>query len=151
MTGWRPLSTMGDAAQDSGEPRLRFSICFCVVSRSEAGSYSSGTWSDAVKQWSDGDTAEGTQGDRVSPFVNHTPATQGEKAQLTSCAHNLVNWRLPSPLKTTSNVDRGPLTTPKALPAYHATVAPPKQLSPPKLSPPKAVGMALPALGTQDH
>ena len=46
MIGWRPLSTMGDAAQDSGEPRLHFSICFCVVSRSEAGSYSSGTWSD---------------------------------------------------------------------------------------------------------
>ena len=68
---------MGDAAQDSGEPRLHFIICFCVVSRSEAGSYSSGTWSATVKQWSDGDAAEGTKGDRVSPFVNHTLAMQG--------------------------------------------------------------------------
>ena len=80
---------MGDTAQDSAEPRLHFSICFCVVSRSEAGNCSSGTWSDAVKQWSDSDAAEGTKGDRVSPFVNHTPAAQGDKAQLTSCAHNL--------------------------------------------------------------
>ena len=142
---------MGDAAQDSGEPRLQFTLSFCAVYRSEADSYSSGTWHDAVKQWSDSDAAQGAQGDRVSPFVNHTPAIQGNKAQLTSCAHNLVNWRLPSPLKTISNVDWGPLTTPKALPAYYATAAPLIQLSPHKLSPPKAVGMALPALGTQDH
>ena len=78
----------------------------------------------AVKQWSDGDATKGTKGDRVSPFVNHTLAMQGDKAQLTSCAHNLVNWRLPSPLKMTSNLDQGPLTTPKALPAYHATAVP---------------------------
>ena len=51
----------------------------------------------AVKQWSDGDIAEGSKGDRVSPFINHALAIQGDKAQLTSCAHDLVNWRLPSP------------------------------------------------------
>ena len=28
VTGWRPLSTMGDAAQESGEPRLPFTTCF---------------------------------------------------------------------------------------------------------------------------
>ena len=37
-TGWRPLSTMGDAAQESGEPRLQFTIFSCAVRRSEAGS-----------------------------------------------------------------------------------------------------------------
>ena len=31
----------------------------------------------AVKQWSDGNAVEGTKGDRVSPFVNHTLAMQG--------------------------------------------------------------------------
>ena len=60
-----------------------------------------------MKQWSNGGAVEGTQGDKVSPFVNHTLAMQGDKAELTSCALNLVNWRLPSPLKTTSNLDRG--------------------------------------------
>ena len=34
-------------------------------------------------------------------------------------------------LNTTSSLDRGPLTTPKSLPASRATAAPPKQLSPP--------------------
>ena len=41
MTSWRPLSTMGDAAQDSGEPRLQFTTSFCAGRRSEAGSDSS--------------------------------------------------------------------------------------------------------------
>ena len=34
-------------------------------------------------------------------------------------------------LNTTRSLDRGPLTTPKSLPACRATAAPPKQLSPP--------------------
>ena len=37
-TGWHPLSNMGDAAQESGEPRLQFTIFSCAVCRSEAGS-----------------------------------------------------------------------------------------------------------------
>ena len=37
-TGWRPLSTVGDAAQESGEPRLQFTISFCAVRRNKAGS-----------------------------------------------------------------------------------------------------------------
>ena len=41
MIGWRPLSTMGDAAQESGEPRLQFTTSFCAGRRSEAGSDSS--------------------------------------------------------------------------------------------------------------
>ena len=49
--GWRPLSTMGDAAQESGGPRLQFTIFFYVVHRSEVGSDSNeavehGAWSD---------------------------------------------------------------------------------------------------------
>ena len=32
---------MGDAAQESGEPRLPFTTCFCVVRRNEADSDSS--------------------------------------------------------------------------------------------------------------
>ena len=32
------MSTMGDAAQESGEPRLQFTIFFCAVRKSEAGS-----------------------------------------------------------------------------------------------------------------
>ena len=42
-TGWRALSTVGDAAQESGEPRLQFTISFCAIRRNEAGS-------EAVKQ-----------------------------------------------------------------------------------------------------
>ena len=30
------MSTMGDAAQDSDEPRLQFIISFCAIRRSEA-------------------------------------------------------------------------------------------------------------------
>ena len=74
--------------------------------------------------------------DTVSPFINHAVAIQGDKAQLTSCAHELVNWRSPSLLKKTSSLDRGPLTTSKLLPACRATAAPPpKQLSAPKHNP----------------
>ena len=45
-TRWRPLSTVGDVAQESGEPRLQFTISFCVVRRNEVGSDSS----EAVKR-----------------------------------------------------------------------------------------------------
>ena len=74
------MSTMGDAAQESGESRLQFTISFCGVRRSEVGNDCSG----AVKQWRDGsDGSEavergataplhrGVMGDRVAPFVNH--------------------------------------------------------------------------------
>ena len=74
-TGWRPLSTRGDAAQESGEPRQEFTICFCAVRRSEAGSDSTEgvergalavkQWSDgsgALKQWRGSDAAQGSKG-----------------------------------------------------------------------------------------
>ena len=71
------MSTMGDAAQESGESRLQFTISFCGVRRSEVGNDCSG----AVKQWRDGSEAvecgataplhRGVMGDRVAPFVNH--------------------------------------------------------------------------------
>ena len=47
----------------------------------------------AVKRWSDGDAAEDSEG---RPLVNHAITIQGDKAQLTSCADELVNWRSPS-------------------------------------------------------
>ena len=56
-TGWRPLSTMGDATQESGEPRLQFTIFFCAVRKSEAGSDSNEVverGATAVEQWSNG-------------------------------------------------------------------------------------------------
>ena len=52
----------------------------------------------------------------------------------------------------TSNLDRGPLTTPKPLPTYHATTVPPRYHSAPKqLSPMKPTGPALRALCTGGH
>ena len=48
---------MGDAAQESGEPRLQFTIFFCVVRKSEAGSDSNEAverGAMAVEQWSNG-------------------------------------------------------------------------------------------------
>ena len=74
----------------------------------------------------------------MSPLAHHAIAVQGESAQLTSCADDLVNWRSPSPLNATSSLDRGPLTTPKSLLACRATATPPpppKQLSAPKYNP----------------
>ena len=56
-TGWRPLSTMGDAAQESGEPRLQFTIFFCAIRKSKAGSDSNEAverGATAVEQWSNG-------------------------------------------------------------------------------------------------
>ena len=69
------------------------------------------------------------KGDKVAPFVNHALAIQGDKAQLMSCATTLYNWRLPSPLNMTTSLDRGPLTTPKSLPAYRASHASKTQLA----------------------
>ena len=57
-------------------------------------------WSNGgVKQWGDGNDAvegramaplhRGVKGDKVSPFVNHALASQGYKAQRTSCATTL--------------------------------------------------------------
>ena len=68
---------MGDAAQDSGQPRLHFSICFVLYVGVRQAVTTVERGATAVKQWSDGDAAEGTKGDRVSPFVNHTLAMQG--------------------------------------------------------------------------
>ena len=59
-TGWRALSTVGDAAQESGEPRLQFTISFCAIRRNEAGSDSSEAvkrGATAAKQRSSGATA----------------------------------------------------------------------------------------------
>ena len=56
-TGWRPLSTTSDAAQESGEPRLQFTIFFCAVRKGEAGSDSNEAverGATAVEQWSNG-------------------------------------------------------------------------------------------------
>ena len=51
---------MGDAAQESGEPRLQFTTSFCAIRRNEAGSDSSEAverGATAVKQRSSGATA----------------------------------------------------------------------------------------------
>ena len=88
------------------------------------------------------------RGPRCQPYARHS-RRQGATHEL---CHDLVHWRLRRPLNTTSNLDRGPLTTPKPLPAYRATAAPPRYHSPPKqLSPAKPTGPALRALCTGDH
>ena len=51
---------MGDVSQESGEPRLQFTISFCAVRRSEACSDSNEAverGAIAVKQWSDSSEA----------------------------------------------------------------------------------------------
>ena len=63
------MSTMGDAAQESGEPRLQFTTSFCARRRSEAGSDSSEAverGAMAVKQWSDG--SEVVEGGATAPL-----------------------------------------------------------------------------------
>ena len=88
------------------------------------------------------------RGPRCQPYARHS-RRQGATHEL---CHDLVHWRLRRPLNTTSNLDRGPLTTPKPLPTYRATTAPPRYHSPPKqLSPTKPTGLALCALCTGDH
>ena len=88
------------------------------------------------------------RGPRCQPYARHS-RRQGATHEL---CHDLVHWRLRRPLNTTSNLDRGPLTTPKPLPAYRATAAPPRYHSPPKqLSPAKPTGPALRLLCTGDH
>ena len=62
------------------------------------------------------------RGPRCQPYARHS-RRQGATHEL---CHDLVHWRLRRPLNTTSNLDRGPLTTPKPLPAYRATAAPPR-------------------------
>ena len=87
-------------------------------------------------------------GPRCQPYARHSKR-QGATHEL---CHDLVHWRLRRPLNMTSNLDRGPLTTPKPLPAYRATAAPPRYHSPPKqLSPTKPTGPTLRALCTGDH
>ena len=93
---------MGDVSQESGEPRLQFTISFCAVRRSKACSDSNDAvergaiavkqWSDSNEaverqQWSSGATA--VKGDRVAPCVNHAVAIQGDKVQLMSCTLTL--------------------------------------------------------------
>ena len=88
------------------------------------------------------------RGPRCQPYAHHS-RRQGATHEL---CHDLVHWRLRRLLNTTSNLDRGPLTTPKPLPTYRATAAPPRYHSPPKqLSPAKPTGPALRALCTGDH
>ena len=88
------------------------------------------------------------RGPCCQPYARHS-RRQGATHEL---CHDLVHWRLRRPLNTTSNLDRGPLTTPKPLPAYRATAAPPRYHSPLKqLSPAKPTGPALRALCTGDH
>ena len=51
------MSTTGDAAQESGEPRLQFTIFFCAVRKSKAGSDNNEAverGATAVEQWSNG-------------------------------------------------------------------------------------------------
>ena len=63
------MSTMGDAAQESGESRLQFTISFCGVRRSEVGNDCSG--GTAVERGATALLHTGVMGDRVAPFVNH--------------------------------------------------------------------------------
>ena len=99
-----------------------------------------------------GQRRTGAKGDGAAPIVNCAltfPRRQGATHEL---CHDLVHWRLRRPLNTTSNLDRGPLTTPKPLPAYRATAAPPRfHWAPKQLSPPEPTGPALRALCTGDH
>ena len=87
-TVWRPLSTTGDAAQESGKPRLQFTIFFCAVRKGEAGSDSNEAverGATAVEQWSSealegratAPLHRGVKGDGVSPFINHALVIQG--------------------------------------------------------------------------
>ena len=88
------------------------------------------------------------RGPHYQAYTHHS-RRQGTTHEL---SHDLVHWRLRRPLNTTSNLDWGPLTTQKPLPAYCATAAPPRYHSPPKqLSPAKPTGPALRALCTGDH
>ena len=84
----------------------------------------------AVKRWSDVDAAtlqRTVKGDPLSPR-NRNSRRQGTTHELCRrpCKSEIAKL-----LNTTSSLDRGPLTTPKSLPACRATAAPPKQLSPP--------------------
>ena len=84
--------------------------------------------------------------DTVSPFIDHAIAIQGDKAQITSFGHVLVNWRSPSLLKITKVLGRGPLITPESLPTYRATASSEIAVGSETQSPPKAMGTTLPPL-----
>ena len=88
-----------------------------------------GAWSDgskALERRRCCNATEDSKGRHGVPLVNHAITIQGDKAQLTRCARRPCKSEIAKLLNMTSGLDRGPLTTPKSLPACRATAAPPK-------------------------